>query len=259
MGVALASIALGLVAAWLIHRLWFVPWASSWGSTASERLLPIAGDEYVESGPDGARSIRWTRAITVRAPSDRVWPWLAQLGRGAGFYAIDWMDNGRRRSARHLVQWIPEPHVGDASAIGYLHSIERGRTLEWRLPPAREAGHTVSAAFVYHLEPAGASTRVITRVTGNVVGPMPRLFEAVFRVVDTMMMRAQLRGLRERVERHGIRDADPDAAETGKRDQFQLYHVIYAPGGEEAGVEGNEKAPTWYAAGKELLGDRFGE
>ncbi len=72
-----------------------------------------------------------TRAISIAAHTGSVWPWLAQLGRGAGWYSIDWPDNGRRRSARHLVSRIPELRLGDASAFGSVRHVERGRSLAW--------------------------------------------------------------------------------------------------------------------------------
>ena len=44
-----------------------------------------------------------------------------------------------------------------------------------------------------------------------------------------------------RAERFGARDADPDNPETGARDQYQVYQVIYASG-EEAGAPGRTDA-----------------
>jgi hypothetical protein len=49
------------------------------GST-QEGALP--GDELL-----GEPDLRATRAITIRAATSRVWPWIAQLGQGrGGFY-----------------------------------------------------------------------------------------------------------------------------------------------------------------------------
>jgi hypothetical protein len=45
-------------------------------------------------------SFNATRAITIAAPPEQVWPWIVQLGTGrAGFYAYDLFDNGTRPSA----------------------------------------------------------------------------------------------------------------------------------------------------------------
>ena len=52
------------------------------------RRIP-AGDDLIAT-PD----LTATRAITVRASADQVWPWIAQLGQGrGGFYSYDFLEN----------------------------------------------------------------------------------------------------------------------------------------------------------------------
>jgi hypothetical protein len=60
-------------------------------------------------------------------------------------------------------------------------------------------------------------------------------------VIDSIMAVRQLRNLKQRSERYGARTEDPANPESGVRDQYQLYHVIYASG-DEAGVPGTENA-----------------
>ena len=55
-------------------------------------------------------------------------------------------------------------------------------------------------------------------------------------LMDSVMAVRQLRTLKDRAERHGARTEDPDNSETGKRDQYQQYHVIYASGEEADGA-----------------------
>ncbi|MFV8750245.1 SRPBCC family protein [Nannocystaceae bacterium ST9] len=60
-----------------------------WGATEHEahRLLP--GDELIESP-----RLQYTRAITIAAPPERVWPWLIQIGQGrAGWYSYDVLED----------------------------------------------------------------------------------------------------------------------------------------------------------------------
>jgi hypothetical protein len=60
-----------------------------WGASEQERLKPLPGDELV---PDPLTTS--TRAITVEAPVEEVWPWLAQIGQDrAGFYSYQWLEN----------------------------------------------------------------------------------------------------------------------------------------------------------------------
>jgi hypothetical protein len=85
-------IALGLLGGSALLR-----WGTRWGSTAEERALKMPGDEYLEG--DRQARVAMTRAISISARPERVWPWIAQLGRGAGWYSLDWLDNGRKVSA----------------------------------------------------------------------------------------------------------------------------------------------------------------
>lgn len=55
------------------------PHLLKWGATAAEEQMPLPGDDVV---PD-ATLIR-TRAQTIDAPPERVWPWVAWLGGGKG-------------------------------------------------------------------------------------------------------------------------------------------------------------------------------
>ena len=88
-------------------------WGTRWGTAPQERARKMPGDEYLDGGP--RPRVAMTRAISVEAPPERVWPWLAQLGRGAGWYSVDRLDNGRKTSAWHIVSWVPEPRLGDAT------------------------------------------------------------------------------------------------------------------------------------------------
>jgi hypothetical protein len=56
-----------------------------WGATTSEVNQPLPGDELVPSP-----NLGYTRAITIQAAADKVWPWLAQMGQGrGGLYSYD--------------------------------------------------------------------------------------------------------------------------------------------------------------------------
>jgi hypothetical protein len=213
------------------------------GATPEEFSTPMTGDEWFEGGPP--LRLRMTRAVWVEAPADEVWPWIAQMGRGAGWYSYDRLDNGGRTSARHVVSWIPEPRMGDAGAVGYLRHIEPGRELVWWLKGGWFYGAFVRGTMLYRVaEDEGARSRLLVRVQSDARGPLARPALWVFRIIDSIMARRQMLGIQERAERYGARSEDPDRPETGARDQFQLYHAIYATG-EEAGVPGKEQAPIW--------------
>jgi hypothetical protein len=56
-----------------------------WGATREELAAPLPGDDSVLNPV-----FRSTRAITIEAPPEAVWPWLVQMGMGrAGWYSYD--------------------------------------------------------------------------------------------------------------------------------------------------------------------------
>jgi hypothetical protein len=60
-----------------------------WGATDEEVDHALPGDELVPNP-----QLKATHAITVKAPPNKVWPWLVQLGQGrGGFYSYDWIEN----------------------------------------------------------------------------------------------------------------------------------------------------------------------
>ncbi len=229
------AVSLGLLAAVVV----WTRRAMNWGATPEEIASAGAADEWFEGVP-GSRT-RMTRAISIEAPPKAVWPWLAQIGRGAGWYSYDRLDNGGRPSARHIVRWIPEPRVGDAAAIGYLRHLEPGRELAWWAKDTPFLGARTWSVFRYRVVAEGDGSRLLMRVDAVAAGATRWLVVLLFPVIDSIMALPQLRGLKDRAERHGVRAEEPKHPESGERDQYQLNHVIYASG-EEAGVPGNEAA-----------------
>ncbi len=212
---------------------------TQWGSTFEERAAAMPGDAFFNGAPRPKAVM--TRAITIGESADVVWPWLAQLGRGAGWYSYDFLDNGRKPSARHIVSWIPEPRAGDACPIGYLRHLAPGSALTWWVDSVRFLGADARLAYDIRLAPSGKSLRLVTRISSDATGLFARPMLILFRFLDSIMARRQLVGIRDRVERHGARTSNPDQPETGARDQYQHYEVIYASG-DRAGTPGKEAA-----------------
>ncbi len=166
------------------------------------------------------------------------------MGRGAGWYSIDVLDNGRRVSAWHIVSWIPAPQLGDASAVGYVRHIDTGRALAWWTGGGHFTGAQVRLVTSYRLDAEDGSTRLVSRMSADAAGATAGLALFIFRVLDSIMARRQLLGIRARVEYCEAEPSVPRDPETGARDQYQLYEVLYAPGG-SAGVDGKEEGARW--------------
>ena len=82
-----ALLLLGAVAAWSgVRRL--RAWQLRWGASDEELARTIPGDGWVVHP-----LYQTTKAITVRAAPDDIWPWLEQMGNGrGGLYSFDWLD-----------------------------------------------------------------------------------------------------------------------------------------------------------------------
>lgn len=204
--------------------------------------MQMTGDSYLDGGP--ANRISMTRAVSINKPPEVVWPWLAQLGRGAGWYSIERLDNGGKTSARHIVSWIPEPQPGDASAIGYLRYLEHGRELVWWLSGEPFWESKTRMVVDIRVTPKDGESRLVIRISADAAGITARLVIWIFQFIDSIMARRQLLGITERVELYGARSTNPEQPETGLRNQYQLYEAIYASG-EIVGVRGKEKASYW--------------
>jgi hypothetical protein len=207
--------------------------------------MKMPGDDFFT---DRARAfVAMTRAVSIAAPPTTVWPWLAQLGRGAGWCSWDLLDNGRLPSARHIVSWIPPIQLGDASPIGYVRRLVDGSEITWWASGVHYLGADARLTVDIALQSENDGSRLVIRMSADATGATARPALWLFMMIDSIMATRQLVAIKERVEAHGARTADPDHPETGARDQYQLYEVIYASG-ERAGRPGKEAAERWHRA-----------
>jgi hypothetical protein len=87
------------------------------GATDDELRRTLPGDGLVPRPKLG-----YTRAITIDAPVEAVWPWLVQFGQGrGGFYSYDTLENLIGCDIRSVDAILPEHqdlHVGDLIRSG---------------------------------------------------------------------------------------------------------------------------------------------
>jgi hypothetical protein len=78
-------------------------------ASRDEQQQPMLGDELVREP-----MFMVTHAVTIDAPSERIWPWLAQMGslRG-GWYSYDRVDNGGCPSADCILEEYQRIAPGD--------------------------------------------------------------------------------------------------------------------------------------------------
>jgi hypothetical protein len=129
----------------------------------SEWQRPLPGDSFV---PVPAAIVM--HAITIAAPPEQIWPWLAQMGSGrAGWYSYDWVDNEGHPSANEIIPRLQNIAPGDI-----LPSLPRATDsfVVAAVRPAHDLVLTVPAAaggclasWEFFLEPQAEGTRLLVR------------------------------------------------------------------------------------------------
>jgi hypothetical protein len=175
-------------------------WHLRWGATDAEVVSAMPGDQLVPQPSFSA-----TRAITIAAPPEEVWPWIVQIGTGrAGFYSYDLFDNAARPSADRILAEFQQPWVGDwvpmskrvnQTTAFKVKAFEPNQWLLWAKP---------HSTWAWKLTPLdGGGTRLVTRLKERYDWRSPRwapLTVILFEFGDFPMMRKLLLGIRRRAE-----------------------------------------------------------
>jgi hypothetical protein len=144
------------------------PWYLRWGATDAEIRRPMPLDERVP-----APKLNSTMAITIEAPPDEIWPWLAQIGDPprAGYYSYTWIERMVGLKITNADELLPEfqtLHAGQALDKGgtmVVQSVEPGSHLVLG-PPA--SVNTIKCTWAFGLYPVdGSTTRLVTRVRAD--------------------------------------------------------------------------------------------
>lgn len=201
------------------------------GATRAEVTGALPGDDVIAHP-----AAEWTRAATIAAPPEAIWPWLVQMGydRG-GWYTNERLDRlvwqVSATSADTLRPDLQQLHIGDVIADGpehaaYFHvrSLEperaivyyslrhpyrghpladtRPATLETMEGRLRDGGRYLEFSWAFVLDPIDAEhTRLIIRTRADYEPAALGLFEVPLGWVDLYHAHTMLGGIRRRVER----------------------------------------------------------
>jgi hypothetical protein len=176
-------------------------WYLTWGATAEEVDATLPGDDLLPEA-----DMVSTRAITIDAPPDRVWPWLVQMGSGrGGAYTYDWIENLLgldMHSADRILPQFQKLAVGDVLPMGKsgpgmrVEVCDPERTLVFRSEDRQWV-------WIFSLTPQRGGTRLVSRNRiaegGASVGR--RLADRLIMEPGSLVMeRKMLIGIRERAE-----------------------------------------------------------
>ncbi|HEX6551671.1 MAG TPA: hypothetical protein VF026_02830 [Ktedonobacteraceae bacterium] len=193
------GLAMGIALA--MYLLVYRPQQLRWGATDEEVARAMPGDQIQPQPIFNA-----TRAVTIDARPEQVWPWLVQIGYlRAGWYGYDWIDNDGIPSANRIIPALQHLKVGDDLPIwrgnNYkVVAVEPNRFLVWESQSGRDS-------MTLALYPLDAShTRLVWRkhdapyIWTSPPVLIPQLFADA---VDVIAIRQNMLGIKARAEGAG--------------------------------------------------------
>jgi hypothetical protein len=198
---------IGSAAAVAAFSAWTFRWTYlHYGATGGEPIETLPGDDLLP-----AADLVATRAVTLEATPDRVWPWVAQLGQGrGGFYSYDRLENlvgCEIESADRIHPEWQDVSIGDPFRLHpklalVVAEVDPGHSLvvDGRARPGEPAPpYDFTWAFVVRRHP-GLRTRLIVRERYGYTSPASRLVVEPLTAGSALMTRKMLHGIRDRVE-----------------------------------------------------------
>jgi hypothetical protein len=206
---------LGLAGGYLALLVATRRWHQHWGATDVEIARPLPGDDLIPFS-----KLDSTHAITIQAPAERIWPWLAQAGYDgrAGFYSYDVLEQlfGARNTDRLNLDLAPL-QAGDTVPFypGMPMTVAIAdpphALVLWLVTSANKAidptgpwgAEHVAWSWAFVLDPVDASTtRLLTRmrITYEPTAKWAPYVQLLLEPAHFVMGRRQLLGLRERAE-----------------------------------------------------------
>ncbi|MEV6305270.1 SRPBCC family protein [Actinoplanes sp. NPDC051861] len=195
----------GVTGAALLVAAAYSPPARQWylnhGATPEEAAATLPGDELLAEP-----SLQTTRAITVEAAPESVWPWLVQMGSGrGGAYTYDWIENLfglNMHSANEILPEFQDLAAGDLLPMGEgappmrVEICDAARTLAFRSTDG-------NWMWSFNLRRHYLCTRLLSRnrILLRDASRIQRLgFRAVMEPGSLIMERRMLLGIKRRAE-----------------------------------------------------------
>lgn len=186
----------------LTYLLVIRPWHLKWGATKQEAMLSLPGDNIVLK-PD----FIGTRGITIHSTPELIWPWIIQIGsKRAGWYSIDWIDNGGKKSSSEILPEFQKIEVGqfipftpDQKNGMWVSEFKEHEYILW----VDNKGMATWLWYIYQID--NGRSRLITRLrTKYVWKGFWIIYYLIYDFGDIVMMRNCLNGIKQRAERSKV-------------------------------------------------------
>jgi hypothetical protein len=174
------------------------PWQLRWGASDEEMARDMPGDAIVASPSFDA-----TRAVTVNAPAENIYPWIVQVGMTrAGWYSYDLLDNLARPSAEEILLEHQTIQIGDVIPMSpdgkqgmHVYDFLENKWMLWW-------DNLGDSTWVWDIYPLGENqSRLVTRVRMKYRWFSPAiLFSLLIEFFDIVMMRKCMLGIKRRAE-----------------------------------------------------------
>jgi hypothetical protein len=209
-----------LVVAGLVYHVGLRHWCLRWGTTKAELHAILPADDLFPVYTSEA-----THAITIHATTEKIWPWLMQIGQDrSGFYSYTFLENAfgcDMPKVEHLVpEWKPrvpgetvwfcnpKRFNGEGKMIPAVVEPARAFAMvsvnDWRSLQA--GGKAQEGMWSFTLQPAAnGQTRVIARIRGGTPPTLAsRMLGRLFwEPAHFVMEQKMLRTLRDLAENTG--------------------------------------------------------
>jgi hypothetical protein len=177
----------------VLFAILLTPWMDRWRTTPDERSVELPGDKYNLSPGRVAN-----RAITIKAPPEKIYPWIVQIGADkSGMYSYTWLE--RLMGCKMAKDETLHPEwqnlaagdemkmcAGDFAPPPYI-------VIETLPNQAVIYGHKENDAWVdvwqFVLVPqTDGTTRLITRTSTNMIGGMWEVIRPISFTMERKML-----------------------------------------------------------------------
>lgn len=180
------------------------PWHMHWGATRHEVEEALPGDELSDT-----KVFKSTRAITVKAPIEEVWPWLVQMGwKKGGFYSYNWLEDFfgmDLHNANSIHEEWQDLDEGDEIWVAPDKYGESAQLQVYSMTPEKSMvlATAVNGGWSFHLRPIDEqTTRLIARFHLSPRNGWEQLVHyTILEPIHFIMERGMLKGIKKRTEK----------------------------------------------------------